>query len=593
MTDLVAESLGADVAAGRLVIVAGAGVSIAASGGNELASWVGLLRNGIEVASSVGQPLPVHWKKHAQAELEMAVNDSYTPSLISVAEKVTTALGGRDSGEFHRWLGDSVGSLTVASTELPLAIAGLDAPITTTNYDDLLEVCLNRAAVTWRDPSQAQGVLVRKDNRAILHLHGCWRTPESVILGAQSYGQILDNVATQALQRGIATNGSILFVGCGDGLKDPNFAALRRWLSETFGSSALRHYLLCLNSDLRKLQRVYSSERIMPVSYGSQHEDLPNFLRSLWPSKTAVGPLGRSSRLELRVSGVGVVEEGADTTLDNGRREVDRLTLPPRSFSMGEDVPDTLSGRSSTAEMANRRWAAVSRRNSTITMSRAGTGPSLRSLAEPPISAPEDIDGDTLVSADGRVVASLLGPYLELAWVNRLVPRLCPWPEAVRIGYPDTELLAIAMSGTGAVRCVFNLHGETFMARVAPTMPLRMVRLRPTPSLLAVISINGVATVASDGVSEDEWLQRGLSRLRTIRAIDLAEARAGSLLAGLGADVGGTTTLVTVRNSGQQRAMTVESTTNFVIVVRPLDPGIAPHTVLTVGPAGLRPVEIG
>jgi len=64
------------------------------------------------------------------------------------------------------------------------------------------------------------------DDQAVVHLHGHWREPESVVLGVAFYQELTTSGVPQALQHAIATMGTSLLVGMGAGLYGPNFGAL-------------------------------------------------------------------------------------------------------------------------------------------------------------------------------------------------------------------------------------------------------------------------------------------------------------------------------------------------------------------------------
>src|SRR5687767_4472270 len=53
--------LSQQIAQGRMLAVAGAGISIAATGDDRLASWTGLLRHGAERCVEAAGPLPEGW----------------------------------------------------------------------------------------------------------------------------------------------------------------------------------------------------------------------------------------------------------------------------------------------------------------------------------------------------------------------------------------------------------------------------------------------------------------------------------------------------------------------------------------------------
>jgi hypothetical protein len=69
---------------GQILVVVGAGVSIGATGGHPVASWDGLLGNGIERCVRLGL-VPDGWEETAREELQSKDLEKW----LSVAEKVT------------------------------------------------------------------------------------------------------------------------------------------------------------------------------------------------------------------------------------------------------------------------------------------------------------------------------------------------------------------------------------------------------------------------------------------------------------------------------------------------------------------------
>ncbi len=106
--------------------------------------------------------------------------------------------------------------------------------------------------------------------------------PESVVLGIRSYEAVLGDAAAQGLQRAMASLRSLLFVGFGAGLEDPNFEALRAWLASTFPGSEYRHFRLCRDGEFTAVTAVHQrEERILAVCYGAGHAALAPFLATL------------------------------------------------------------------------------------------------------------------------------------------------------------------------------------------------------------------------------------------------------------------------------------------------------------------------
>jgi tetratricopeptide (TPR) repeat protein len=281
--DKLLNDLREDLSAGRVLVIAGTGISIQATGGAPAARWDGLIRSGIEhcvgikrLTEAAAQPL----REQLAAE--------NVEARLTVAENVSEILGAPRGGEFRRWLGESMGRLELKDRAIVDAVHGLGAPIATTNYDDLLTRGRGIAHVPWTEGAAAHE-LVRGDREAVLHLHGCFDHPESVILGVRSYQKLLDSRGAQAIQQALVAHRTLLFIGCGDGLSDPNFGALLEWSAAAFGGSIYRHYCLCLAGERDALQkRRPADDRLFYVEYGSRYEDLVPFLRDLAPHKTLV-----------------------------------------------------------------------------------------------------------------------------------------------------------------------------------------------------------------------------------------------------------------------------------------------------------------
>jgi tetratricopeptide (TPR) repeat protein len=275
MVQKLVEDLRAELARGEVLVVVGTGVSIQATGGADArATWDGLIADGIE--HCVGTSLLTH--DDAQALRERLKKGSVDERL-GVAQAISKSLLAPHGGEFRRWLGETVGKLELKDRSIVDAIHALGAPIATTNYDDLLTRGRGIEHVPWTDVAAAQAVL-RRDRHAVLHLHGCFDHPESIILGGESYQTLLDSRGAQAIQQALAAHHSLLFIGCGDGLSDPNLGALLKWIAEAFGKTEYRHYRLCRASEHKPPE-----ERLFHVPYGDDFKDLVPFLRALAPGK--------------------------------------------------------------------------------------------------------------------------------------------------------------------------------------------------------------------------------------------------------------------------------------------------------------------
>jgi tetratricopeptide (TPR) repeat protein len=277
------DDLRKDIANGDVLVVVGTGVSLAATG-EAVASWQGLLLNGVDRCEGLE-----HLSRSKAARLRAAIRWGNLDRLLDAAGEVRKALRGSDDSEVRIWLRDTVGQLKAKDRELLEAIRDLGLPIATTNYDDLLEEVTGWRPVTWMDGDRAirasQG-----SEKAILHLHGHWSKLESVILDRESYDRIRSHDLAQTLLRSARTFKTLLFVGCGEGLSDPNFGALLEWAREVFRGMEGRHYRLCRKSEVATLKKLHREDHILPVSYGPEYDDLAGYLRTLAATKPAERP---------------------------------------------------------------------------------------------------------------------------------------------------------------------------------------------------------------------------------------------------------------------------------------------------------------
>jgi SIR2-like protein len=282
-----------------LVLILGAGVTASATNSNKVSLWQGLIRNAIDRCVEL-DTRDKAWADRAKADVDSPYNDD----LIAAAEKATSGLGGRTSSEYHRWLRNTVGSLHIEDCSLTDVIklyAERESLIATTNYDDIPSDATGWDTVTWRDYTTIQRVY-RGDEHAIIHLHGHWRVPESVVFGSSSYADVLSDQHSAEFLRMLLYAKTAVFCGFGAGLRDPNFTALRNWLT-TYKDSGYPNYRLVRDAETEAAERDHrTEEHITVVPFGPKREDLPAFLRAIvsgGPSRdTRAAKARRSARLD-------------------------------------------------------------------------------------------------------------------------------------------------------------------------------------------------------------------------------------------------------------------------------------------------------
>jgi hypothetical protein len=259
----------------QLVLVLGAGVSAAATKGNPLSMWPGLVNNAIDRCvelSTRDQP----WADRAKADAASPYDDD----LIAAAEKATSGMGGRTGPDYRRWLRETVGSLHIDDTALTDVIkryASGGTLIATTNYDDVPAKTTGWPVVTWRDNTMIQRVY-RGDDHGIIHVHGHWNDPVSVVFGSSSYADVLADQHSAEFLRMMVWGKTAVFCGFGAGLRDPNFTALRNWL-RSYPGSEYAHYRLVRSGEVTTAEAEHhDDEHIKVVPFGANHQDLPVFL---------------------------------------------------------------------------------------------------------------------------------------------------------------------------------------------------------------------------------------------------------------------------------------------------------------------------
>jgi hypothetical protein len=275
------------LAKGNVVAVLGAGVSLGATGGAETAGWTGLLRHGVRRCHELyGHQLKPGW---LDRQLQTIANGD-VHEIIAVASGIERKLGAPDGGDYVAWLRDTVGALSVKHPETLEALRDLGVPIVTTNYDSLAEQVTGLRAATWLDRVRVERLL-RGDEDAIFHFHGHWEDPGSVVLGYESYADVATDEHVQHSIRALIATRTLLYVGFGDGLEDPNFHALLDWVSSVYAGSPYYHYRLVPSGDVAPVQVKHPPEhRVRVIGSGATHTELPGFLRSFASGRSPAAP---------------------------------------------------------------------------------------------------------------------------------------------------------------------------------------------------------------------------------------------------------------------------------------------------------------
>jgi len=279
-----ANRLREEIESGRAILVLGTGVSKALSGNAPTADWVGLLRDGLTRAKKWGiaddDTITIQ-----QLTLEHALKSNNSHQLLGVASWLSETIRLTSTQAFTDWLRDSLGSLQLdGPTNLAHALKALGLPIATTNYDDLLARALNWDTTNWQDPETVRQVFRGEQVDRIVHLHGIWNNPRSVILSELDYERILSTPAAVANLKSFYHSHSFIFIGYGMGLDDPNFGLMLSHHREIAPESQGDHFRLCLSSEVAELDRIHRADDIRVVPYGDNFDGLLGFIQSIAPT---------------------------------------------------------------------------------------------------------------------------------------------------------------------------------------------------------------------------------------------------------------------------------------------------------------------
>lgn len=174
-------------------MVVGTGISIGATG-DPRASWKGLLLDGVSRIEGLGIEKP-----EVLVADRILINEAFSGEfdlheILQRAESIIKRLGKVGDSLFASWLRDSVGALKTnpdrrQSLDAIADLARAGALILTTNYDSLLSEATGFDPVPWEEPNKVLEVVNRR-RKGIIHIHGHWSRPSSVVLGRTSYDRI-------------------------------------------------------------------------------------------------------------------------------------------------------------------------------------------------------------------------------------------------------------------------------------------------------------------------------------------------------------------------------------------------------------------
>lgn len=262
----------------KVIPVVGAGVSFAAAG---LPGWKGTIQNGLAYASARRLA-----DNSTLIKAEGFLNDNKLTDGANLMKQILNAPG----HPFADWLEDLFGNVETASSDLIDSINNLSAPIIlTTNYDDLLYAknkVYNKKIYDWSQHEETTRALIKK-NELLLHLHGIYSKPKTIILSSDDYISLNREMGYKTVLQKLWSEYHFLFIGCSrDGVMDEDFSTIFKFLNEWFPGVPHSHFILMQESELEKGVHIPLAKEanVQAISYGTEHNNLPNFINEFNPN---------------------------------------------------------------------------------------------------------------------------------------------------------------------------------------------------------------------------------------------------------------------------------------------------------------------
>jgi hypothetical protein len=296
----------------RLAIIVGAGVTLSATAdasGKPLSRiiWTGLIQNGLDFLVSNGyvDRLNRRIKRAYEAledpdidgwledpgidgslddpDIDGSLDDPDIDGSLDAANILSSQL--REHGQFPTWLQSVFGSLYQdvrhpAILEVLKNLHENGAVLLTTNYDDILETYCGLGHI---GRSKADDIVnFRRGNMdGVFHVHGNYHDPQEIILDTTDYYQINHSDEVQNMLKAFLDDKTILFVGCGSRLEDPNFNELLKWGAKQQKNIPNKHCLLIRDGDS------LSCNPLIRIKYGPNYHDLALYLSKLLHNRQA------------------------------------------------------------------------------------------------------------------------------------------------------------------------------------------------------------------------------------------------------------------------------------------------------------------
>lgn len=265
----------------KAFVIAGAGVSSASIDPDSrkiFGTWTNLLHYGISFCCDKCHR-DATWGDFCRTFLDNG--HATTEELLKIGDEIWDCLEAH--GKVQEWL-DIFDKALPEYRELISAIKALGVPIATANYDNLLEDVTQLTPITLQETQKVED-FIKDDQKQkyILHLHGYYKKPDSIVLGQKSYDRIVKDEFAQFINKYLITvYDAVIFVGFGQGVYDQNFSLIFKWVSAYLNRTKLYH--LVLNRYINATKQTHQDNgnpNVVVLGYGDNYDDLTPFINAL------------------------------------------------------------------------------------------------------------------------------------------------------------------------------------------------------------------------------------------------------------------------------------------------------------------------
>lgn len=251
-----------------IVYLCGAGLSMAL-GGHEYGweNWIAAARGYMSAAES--------------SELKSLLNLPAENALIKAAGYALQKTKQHET--YHDYMNATIGSLAVSNNSLASSFQAINRCgdyIATTNYDLLIEQATGLDSYTYTQSGDILKALKGDAERKVIHLHGLYDPDcgvDDIIADSNQYNSIIANQGAQFIQNLLSTN-TIIVIGCGATLDDPNLAGFLSFTQKQLGMSVPYFYLCKGNASGAGIALPDNS---IPIFYGDNYNNLSGFLNEI------------------------------------------------------------------------------------------------------------------------------------------------------------------------------------------------------------------------------------------------------------------------------------------------------------------------